>query len=738
MKISSIEIIYILLFFSVMISPLSANPTDKLADLQKQLEKTTDTHQRTNLLFEISTQLTHSDFDLSLEYAEKGLQIATENQDYRNIARINKLLGKLYLEAGRREEALAKLEEAVTLAKKENLKKIEASTKISLGYYWYRLGDSTKTISNYQSGLDLYTELKDNEGIAKAYMKLGWGYDLYGNYPKAEQSFQQAIDMIDMVSDTTLKMHILSGKGAFYINKSIKQHQSIQYFEQALELAQSIGDQYNIGRTYNALGLLYSGINKNEVAKSFYFKGLSIFEEMNNKAELCWLYTQIGELYSKEKEFDTALDYFEKALDIVDDLDRAKMHRAEIYSAIGMVYRTQGNNYEKALQYFQQSLEIAKSTKNNYQVMNNELAIGLSHLSMNNLKESQKWCKLALDKAQKHLQLSKQACDCLYQTSEGLGDFKAALYYHKQLKTLSDTLHSEELSEQINNLAAKQAYEMELAEIQKAQEIEAANMRVQSITTISIICFIALLVIMSLLLAIVKKTEQKKQIQALSSIRKEMIANVSHDLRTPITVMVGYIETLLIRLGKTSLKDQEKYLNIILSSAEHLSQLIGKLFEYSKLEAQQIELNKEPFQLADLVNDIFSRYQLLAKKKDIQIKVKCEENIPIVYADAILIERVIQNLMDNALKFTPQYGVITVCLSTRNNQVQVEIIDTGKGVSKEEEQLIFERYEKSTNSNGAGLGLTIVKNILDLHGSKIDVDSNLNKGTKFAFSLPAA
>ena len=81
--------------------------------------------------------------------------------------------------------------------------------------------------------------------------------------------------------------------------------------------------------------------------------------------------------------------------------------------------------------------------------------------------------------------------------------------------------------------------------------------------------------------------------------------------------------------------------------------------------------------------------------------------------------------MDNALKFTPQHGVITVCLSTRNNQVQVEIIDTGKGISKEEEQLIFERYEKSTNSNGAGLGLTIVKNILDLHGSKIDVDSSL-------------
>jgi len=197
------------------------------------------------------------------------------------------------------------------------------------------------------------------------------------------------------------------------------------------------------------------------------------------------------------------------------------------------------------------------------------------------------------------------------------------------------------------------------------------------------------------------------------------------------------LETLLMRLGKTNVVDQEKYLNIILNSAERLSQLIGQLFEFSKLEAQQIEPIKESFQLADLVKTSLTKYEILADKKKVQLKINCDEDIPLVYADAILIERVIQNLMDNALKFTPEQGVISVDLSNKKDQVQVKISDTGKGISKEKEKLIFERYEKSQTSEGAGLGLTIVKNILDIHGSSIQVKSKLNQGTSFIFSLPS-
>jgi len=727
-----------MVFFLFTLTFARGDDNNELDQLNERLYNATNVDEKLKLLFEISKKITYSNFELAVEHAENGLKLATENDKSESIAKFNSQLGKLYLEASRKEEALEKLREGIRVAKKENLKEIEARTTINLGYYWYRLGDSTKTISNYKRGLNLYSELNDSDGIAQSYLKLGWGYDIYGNYEHAEKYFQKAVDMEGQITDSTLLMNILRGMGAFYANKSIEHQKAIQYFERALKLAELRGELYGIGRSYNALGFLYETLDDNETAKSFYFKGLEIFDELENKAEQCWLYIQIGKLYSDEKEFDLVINYLEKALSIVDDIDRSLSQKAEIQLAIGSTLIKKGQDYNKALEFLNSSLATAKNTDNKFQIINNELELGLCYNGMGNFSQGKKWCELALNKAQNHLLFAQDACNCLYVASQGLGDYKSALHYHKNFKILSDSLNQEKLSEQINNLAAKQAYEMKLAEFQKEQDISAVNMRIKSIAIISVVIFLALLIIALLYLSNVKKTAQKKQLQALSTVRSEMIANVSHDLRTPITVMSGYIETLLMRLGKIDLDNQEKYLKIIHGSAERLTQLIGQLFEYSKLEAKQIKPIKSPFQLEDLVKDTFSRYQILADKKDIKIKLCCSKNIPIVYADVILIERVIQNLMDNALKFTPNNGTISICLTNENDQVQVEIIDTGKGISKEKEKLIFERYEKSKSSNGAGLGLTIVKNILDMHGSQIKVNSILNQGTKFSFSVLVA
>ncbi len=730
--------LYILLFLLLISTQIFANHSPSVDQLQEELKSTTDAKKQVALLYEISTQLSYSDFDLSIKFAEDGLQIATKNQDKKNSAKFNKLLGKLYLEAGRKKEALEKIETALKIAKEEDLKDMEAKSVLTLGYYWYRLGDSTNTISNYKRAFDLYSELENNNGIAQACLKLGWGYDMFGNHPQAEKFFLKAIEMENSISDTTLLINALTGMGSYYANKSIKHHQAIQSFERALELAKSKGDQFNEGRIYNALGFLYASLDNNELAISFYLKGLNIFEQQKNKAEVCWLYTQMGEIYADKEDFDSALNYFEKALKIVDQIDRSVMQTAEIYLAIGHIHREKGEDYKKALNFFEKALELSKTTKNSYQTMNTELAIGICHVAMNNFVEGKQWCQIALDKAKTHPLLSQKACDCLYKASQSLGDYKSALLFHEKYKSLSDSLHKEELSEKIHNLAAKQEYEIQLTKMQKRQEIDAANVRIKSIITIATISLLALITIMLLSLAIVKKNAQKKQLKALSIAKKELIANISHDLRTPITVMNGYVETLLMRIGKTNEADQTKYLNIVLSSANRLEQLIEQLFEYSKLEAKQIEPIKESFQLRDLVKDTFARYQIIAQKKKIQIKMNCQEGIPVVYADVILIERVIQNLMDNALKFTPPNGEISVCLSNNKEQVQVEISDTGSGIPKEKEQLIFDRYEKSRGSKGAGLGLTIVKNILDMHGCEIQVKSELNKGTSFIFSLPTS
>lgn len=231
------------------------------------------------------------------------------------------------------------------------------------------------------------------------------------------------------------------------------------------------------------------------------------------------------------------------------------------------------------------------------------------------------------------------------------------------------------------------------------------------------------------------------QLKSIENLRRELIANVSHDLRTPLSIVKGYVETLLIKEENISKEDRMKYLQTSMSSLERLEKLIAQLFEYSKLEAKQIEPKKEPFFVSELAQDVTAKYQILAKAKDIKIVLNKKENLPLVFADLSLVERVIQNLMDNALKFTPEGGTIGIDLDVTENNVSIQVKDTGPGIPEDQQAHVFERYRKADRTGnkqaGAGLGLAIVKKILELHDTSIHIKSKMNEGTAFMFQLPA-
>lgn len=231
-------------------------------------------------------------------------------------------------------------------------------------------------------------------------------------------------------------------------------------------------------------------------------------------------------------------------------------------------------------------------------------------------------------------------------------------------------------------------------------------------------------------------------IKSIDELRRNLIANVSHDLRTPLSILKGYADTLLEKSEEISADDQQKYLKVISSNSDKLTQLVEQLFEYSKLEAKQIEPLIEQFSITDLCLDIVSKYEMVAKTKEISLKLNVSQNENIlVKADLSLIERAIQNLLDNAFKFTPEGGSILIELERVNKACMININDTGIGIEPEMQATIFERFKQSSHSftkGGAGLGLAIVKKILELHDSTISVFSKPDYGSSFKFSLPVA
>ncbi len=229
------------------------------------------------------------------------------------------------------------------------------------------------------------------------------------------------------------------------------------------------------------------------------------------------------------------------------------------------------------------------------------------------------------------------------------------------------------------------------------------------------------------------------QLKSVEELRKELITNVSHDLRSPIASIQGFAETILLKEKNISEEERKKYLEIILQNSENLSKLVNDLFELSKLESNPKMIQQEPVQVAELVQDVADKFQIIAREKNISINTIYSKSLPLVYADIQMTDRVFQNILDNAIKYCSAGDVVTIELELLKNAILVKITDTGKGIAEDELPYIFTRYykgKKTAGTNSTGLGLAIVKKILDLHKSTINVYSKINQGTRFEFNLP--
>ena len=224
-----------------------------------------------------------------------------------------------------------------------------------------------------------------------------------------------------------------------------------------------------------------------------------------------------------------------------------------------------------------------------------------------------------------------------------------------------------------------------------------------------------------------------------SVLRRDLIANVSHDLRTPLVSIRGYLEVLAAKGDKLAPDQRRSYIDTAVRQSEHLGTLIDELFELAKLDFKGMALNREAFQFAELATDVMQKFQLVADSHEVALQVHAPAGLPRVNADLSLIERVLDNLIGNALKHTHSGGRVTVSLMAAADCVAVSVADTGAGIPQADLPFIFDRFyraEGERRSSGAGLGLAIAKRILELHGSEIEVESDTRSGTRFRFTLP--
>lgn len=237
----------------------------------------------------------------------------------------------------------------------------------------------------------------------------------------------------------------------------------------------------------------------------------------------------------------------------------------------------------------------------------------------------------------------------------------------------------------------------------------------------------------------VRIREQLDALEASDRERRELVANVSHDLRTPLAALRGYLETLLLKEGTLDPRERRAYLEIAERHSERLGKLVADLFELSKLEALDRPLKREPCSIAELIQDVVQEFGLAADSRGVSLVAEPPAELPYVLAEIGLLERVLENLIDNALRHTPAGGEVRVELESGPEHVTVRVRDTGRGIPEEELSRVFERFHRVADGAdgevGTGLGLSIARRIVELHGGSIDAASRRGEGATFTVRL---
>lgn len=249
----------------------------------------------------------------------------------------------------------------------------------------------------------------------------------------------------------------------------------------------------------------------------------------------------------------------------------------------------------------------------------------------------------------------------------------------------------------------------------------------------------------AMLIAELKK--KNIELERVSRIKSEFLATMSHELRTPLTAIIGFSELLLEEVMGNLSADQRESLREILINGENLLHLINGLLDMAKIESGKMELSIGPVSMGDLLERLQRMISSLVQKKGHRLEIKIQKPFPLVYADERKIQQVLLNLLSNAIKFTPNGGRIGVAVDYLNDEkkgdrMKISVADTGVGIQKKDLRTIFESFRQVDSSytreyQGTGLGLALVKQLVELHGGTISVESEVGRGSIFTFVIPS-
>ncbi len=542
-----------------------------------------------------------------------------------------------------------------------------------------------------------------------------------GDYYSANDNLEKALILAVQIKDRKSEgiIHTKLAKLQYSVDESEK---ALISLTKAAEIQREIGDDVNLGITYNVRGVLHASKKEYQNALDYFNSAKTKFEEAKLEANISDITLNEAKVYIQMEDYPKAKSLLEKSIILAKKYDQTKvLSSALIYS--GKVLSLMGNN-TTALSMTQEGMQIAK--QNN--IIEN---INDSYSTLSEIYEQTKNYQLANEFLKKHIQLSDSILD---------------------IKRVN--LSPEHKIQFINDYHEAEKKQMEV----KLEAADASN----NLTRITTILSIALITILSLLTLSLYKNNNirlktnnmlhkkhdelvvaKEKAELASKTKANFLSTVTHELRTPLYAVTGLTNMLLDENPKP---EQVQHLKSLKFSGDYLLTFINDILQINKIEANKVELDPELFNLRKKVENVVSALNNSALDNNIKMHYEYEEGLPSNFvADQLKISQILINLIGNAIKFTKD-GDIWVRVYKINQQddkytLRFEIEDNGIGITKEKQEHMFESFSQGSiqinrKYGGTGLGLSIVKGLIEILKGKIYLKSELGKGTTFFFEIP--
>lgn len=591
---------------------------------------------------------------------------------------------------------------------------------------------------------------------ATAYRFIGNTYAVQGKFQEALGFFVKSHELHKAISDRKAMATTFNNIGTVYYELG-NFTQALDYLLQGLKIAEAIDDKVNLARLSNNLGNVYIRQKNNEKALEYLSYSLKLKQESGDKNTLAHAYNNVALVHSNLKQFDLALQNLLKSAELAKDVnDQRGVTRA--YNNIGELYNKQGK-YREALEYLNKSITIKNEIDDNEGLISAYLYRGGgSYFYLGQYELAKQDCERSLELAQDMnvLIAEQESCECLSKVWEKLGNYNKSLNYFRLAIQAKDSLFNKEKTQEITRQDMQYQFEkQQLADSiafnnQKAeQELRYAQDISKQRNKVNLVIFstIGLLIIGGIYWRSRQKSIKLKQerdvisrLKQVDKLKDQFLANTSHELRTPLNGIIGLSESLKDGVaGKLSGKAIEN-LDMIVNSGKRLSNLVNDILDFSKLKNKDLSLAIQPvdiYPVADLVLKVSSA---LAKGKALKLVNAIPKDIPLIEADENRLQQILYNLVGNAIKFTEK-GKVEINAVEDSGFLSVWVSDTGIGIAEDKFDAIFKSFEQVDGDEtraygGTGLGLAVTKQLVELHGGKIKVESEVGVGSTFRFTLP--